>query len=122
MAELPLTQISRIGTVTVITFTPRCNHLDETIVEAVGRDVMDVVGSANPPKLVLDLTATEFFGSSFIEVMFRAWNRLHKQPGGAMALAGLATYCQEVLEITHLDKLWTTYPTAEAAAAAISAS
>jgi anti-sigma B factor antagonist len=121
MAELPLTQISRIGAVTVITFTPRCNHLDEVIVEAVGRDVMDIVGTANPPKLVLDLTATEFFGSSFIEVMFRAWNRLQKQPGGAMAIAGLAPYCQEVLEITHLDKLWASYATAEAAAAAINA-
>jgi anti-sigma B factor antagonist len=121
MAELPLTQITRIGTTTVITFTARCKHLDETIVEAVGREVMDAVGAATPPKVVLDLTATEFFGSSFIEVMFRAWNRLQKQTGGAMALAGLAPYCQEVLEITHLDKLWPAHPTAAAAVAALNA-
>ena len=29
-----------------------------------------------------------------------------QQPGGGFALAGLSSYCREVLEITHLDKLW----------------
>jgi anti-sigma B factor antagonist len=106
MADPALTQTHHVNDITVVKFGPRCKHIDELIVETVSREVMDAVSAANPPKVVLDMTQTEFFGSSFIEVLFRAWNRLQHKPGGQMVLAGLNPYCKEVLAITHLDRLW----------------
>lgn len=117
MAETALTQVVRQGDTTVVVFGPKCKHIDELIVEQASREVMDAVSSAAPPQVVLDLSGTEFFGSSFIEVLFRAWNRLQHKPGGKMALVGLGPYCREVLEITHLDKLWPMYDTRDAALA-----
>ncbi|HET6425784.1 MAG TPA: STAS domain-containing protein [Planctomycetaceae bacterium] len=115
MPEPALTQIHKINEITVVEFGPRCKHIDEPVVELTSREVMDAVATASPPKVALDLSHTEFFGSSFIEVLFRAWNRLQHKPGGQMALIGLAPYCREVLEITHLDKLWPIYDTRDAA-------
>ena len=71
------------------------------------------------PKVVIDLSYTKFFGSSFIEVLFRVWNRVNGA-GGKFALAGLTSYCREVLEITHLDKLWPMLPNADEAVSAVS--
>jgi anti-anti-sigma factor len=65
--------------------------------------------------MVLDFSDVEFFGSSFIEVMFRVWKRL-QQRGGTFALANVSTYCQEVLRTTHLDTLWAVCPTVDDAA------
>ncbi len=115
MADAALTQVLRVGNTTVVIFGDKCKHIDELIVEQASREVMDAVSAAAPPQVVLDLSVTEFFGSSFIEVLFRAWNRLQHKPGGKMALVGLGPYCREVLEITHLDKLWPMYDTRDAA-------
>lgn len=115
MADTALTQVLREGETTVVVFGPKCKHIDELIVEQASREVMDAVSAATPPQVVLDLSMTEFFGSSFIEVLFRAWNRLQHKPNGKMALVGLGTYCREVLEITHLDKLWPMHDTRAAA-------
>ena len=94
------------GDVTVVVFGPGQRHLDEVGLEAIGNQLIEIAHEANPPKMVLDMAATEFFGSSFIEVLFRVWKRLNTQPGAKFAIAGLQEYCREVLEITHLDKLW----------------
>ncbi len=58
--------------------------------------------------LLVDLSHTKFFGSSFIEVLFRVWNRVN-QAGGKFAICGLNSYCREVLQITHLDTVWKTF-------------
>jgi anti-anti-sigma regulatory factor len=68
------------------------------------------------------MAATEFFGSSFIEVLFRVWKRLNTQPHPKFAISGLQEYCREVLEVTHLDSLWPLYATRDEAVAALSAS
>jgi anti-anti-sigma regulatory factor len=60
---------------------------------------------------VLDLSHTKFFGSAFIEIMFRAWNRLGSRPGGSFAISGLTPYCSEVIATTHLDRLWPIFDT-----------
>ena len=103
--------ICKHGDVTVISFGSQFESLDEFTLDQV-RDI--VLEAANPPRVVIDLSYTKFFGSSFIEVLFRVYNRVHGA-GGKFALAGLTSYCREVLEITHLDKLWPLLPnTAEA--------
>ena len=76
--------------------------------------------NAEPPKVVVDLSEVEFFGSSFIELLFRLWKRLSDRSGD-FALAGVSSYCQEVLDVTNLDKLWKSYETVDEAVAAMQA-
>lgn len=112
-------RVYKCGNVTVISFGPQFESLNEDALDQVRDFVLDVVKSADPPKIVIDLSYTKFFGSSFIEVLFRVWNRVNGA-GGKFALAGLTSYCCEVLEITHLDKLWLLFPNEAEAVAAIS--
>lgn len=112
MVSLITPEIRKCGDVTVIAFGPQFESLDEGVLDKIREFVLESAKSADPPKIVIDLSHTKFFGSSFIEVLFRVWNRVNGQPGGAFALAGLSPYCREVLEITHLDKLWPLHPNA----------
>lgn len=105
--------------VTVVALGPAFENLDEHLLDSVRDVLMEVSNRATPPKVVIDLSHTKFFGSSFIEVLFRLWNRLNTRDGG-FAIAGLTPYCAEVLTITHLDTLWKIFPLREDAVRALS--
>lgn len=71
----------------------------------------------DPKRLLLDLSRVEFFGSSFIEVLFSTFKRM-KEEGGRFAVCGCTTHCQEVMEITKLDSVWGVYRDRQSATAA----
>lgn len=108
--------------VTIIGLGPGYRSIDEQVLDGGLRELLaEICDKADPPLVVLDLSNTTFFGSSFIELMFRMWNRLQARPGGGFAICGLTSYCLEVLKITHLDTLWRLYPNREEAVEALSA-
>ncbi|MGE3315023.1 MAG: STAS domain-containing protein [Planctomycetaceae bacterium] len=111
--------ISQEGGVTVVSLGPGYENLDENDLEDVKEVLLRVATNADPPRVVLDLAQTKFFGSAFIELLFRSWNRLNTRSGGRFAISGLTTYCQEVVEITHLDRLWEVHKTSKDAVTAL---
>jgi anti-anti-sigma regulatory factor len=109
--------------VTVIGLGPGYHSVDEHILDGGLRAaLLEKAEEADPPLVVLDLSHTTFFGSSFIEILFRLWNRLQAKPGGGFAICGLTSYCLEVLKVTHLDTLWRLYPTRDEAIRALTSS
>lgn len=107
----------QVGRVTVAQIGPEFEALDEEILAQVRDFLLDLADRADPPHLVIDLSHTDFFGSGFIEVLFRVWNRMQRR-GGRFVLSNLKPYCAEVLKIARLDTVWSIYPTrAEAVAA-----
>lgn len=107
--------VARQDGVTVIALGPDYENLDDAILDELRKVILDGVADADPPLVVLDLSHTKFFGSAFIEILFRAWNRIEKQEGGEFALSGLTPYCAEVIDVTHLNRLWKIYNTREEA-------
>ena len=107
----------RDGNVTVIVFGEEFKHLDEINVAEIGGKLLVLAENLSHPILVLDMHSIEFFGSSFIESLFRVWKKLNLRPSAKFGLAGLQPYCREVIEVTHLDKLWPLFDTREAACA-----
>lgn len=104
--------------VTVIALGPNYENLDQAILDDLRKVILDAVASADPPLVVLDLSHTKFFGSAFIEILFRAWNRI-EQKNGEFCLSGLTPYCAEVISVTHLNRLWSIYKTREEAVDAL---
>jgi anti-anti-sigma regulatory factor len=110
LAEKP--EVSVDSGVTIISLGPAFETVDEQTLDNGLRDaLLELTQAVEPPLVVLDLAFTRFFGSSFIEVVFRIWHRLQARAGGNFALAGLSPYCLEVLKVTHLDSLWRHFPT-----------
>ena len=110
------------GSVTVIALGPAYKVVDEHVLDTgLGESLIELADDADPPLVVLDLSNTQFFGSSFIEVLFRLWTRLQARGGGRFAICGLTPHCLDVLKITHLDTLWRLTATREEAVRAIAA-
>lgn len=98
--------VTRQENVTVVALGPEYENLDEGVLEELRDTMLEAARTADPPLLVLDLSHTKFFGSAFIEVLFRTWNRLNARDGGKFCICGLTPYCAEVIQVTHLDRLW----------------
>lgn len=121
MPDAPLPDVRVDNGVTIVALGPQFENLDEWILDGVRDTLLIVSQKADPPLVVLDLSHTKFFGSAFIEVLFRLWNRLNSREGGKFAISGLTPYCAEVLAITHLDTLWRTFGHPDEAARALRA-
>ncbi|QDU40326.1 STAS domain protein [Maioricimonas rarisocia] len=91
--------------VTVVVFGQDFDSIGEDRIDAVA-DVLTQAAAQQTAGVVIDLSHTSFFGSSFIEQLFRLWNRMKKEGQGRFAICGLQPYCREVLEVTNLHQLW----------------
>lgn len=110
---------TREGNVTIISVGTDYQRIDETNVSELTERLLELTQRAAPHLIVLDLSSTEFFGSSFLEALFRIWKTLRKIPRSRFAISGLQAYCREVITITRLDSLWEIYDSATEAAAAL---
>ncbi len=117
LAKLP--SVTSEAGVTIVTLGPEYENLEDTELETLKGVMLEVAEQADPPVVVLDLSHLRFFGSALIEALFRAWNHLKARPGGRLSLCGLTSYCREVVEITHLDQLWSIFETREDAISAL---
>ncbi len=106
-------QLHDEGGVTILEFDRGLSTLDEKATQRIKADVLSASEQISSCVLV-DLSTVNFFGSSFIEILFRLWHRTQQQEG-QFAICGLSEYCREVLAVTNLDTLWTIYPTREEA-------
>lgn len=107
----------RHGNVTCVVLGREFESVDEFLLDQIRDDILEKAYSADPPHVLIDLSEVKFFGSSFIEVLFRIWNKVDKGEDGKFGISGLTKYCIEVLEVTQLDKLWDLYPTLDDAVA-----
>lgn len=105
----------------VFTLNAKAKLIEEPILEGLTSELLATTNAAEPPLVLLDLTATTFFGSGFLETLFRMWKSLQSRPNSKFGLCGLYPYCREVLEITNLDSMWPIYPNRVDAIAAMSA-
>lgn len=107
--------ITKQDDVTVIVMGADCGGLDDEQLDELTGELLQVTDAADPPLVVLDLSQTKFFASTFIETIFRIWNRLNRRERGGFAISGLTPYCAEIISVTHLDRLWDVYDSSEEA-------
>jgi anti-anti-sigma factor len=113
-------EVVRDGNVTVVTLGSHFKIIDEHALEGgIGESLLEIAASVEPAAVVLDLSEVQFFGSSFIEILLRVWNRLNER-SGRFAICSLCENCDDVLKVTHLDTLWPVYPTRRDAIADLS--
>jgi anti-anti-sigma factor len=116
-----MTTLIREKDVTVFQLDASYASLDEKALEGLGEAILTEAAYAEPPRLLLDLSRTQFIGSRFIELLVRAWKRVRIRDG-SMALCGVQPLCAEVLRVARLDTLWTSYATRSEAVGALAGS
>lgn len=113
-------QIARQDGVTVVSLGAEYANLDEDNLHDVSETLLQTARNADPPSVVIDLSHTDYFGTAFLGVVFRAWNRLRQREGGQLALSNPTPYCARILRVTHLNGLWDVYDSTDSAVASLS--
>ncbi len=112
-----MAQSSRQDGITFIQMDETYNALDEQPIEALSALLLAEVDKCEGrPLLVLDFSNTVYISSRVLETLFRTWKRL-KERKGRMILCSMQPFCKEVLQITHLDRIWDLAPDRAAAVA-----
>lgn len=105
--------------VTVIGFEPIYDALDDASMAATLKAVLEAT-QERAPLVLCDFSQTKYFGSAFIEILARAWQRLRARDGH-MVLCGLQPFCRQVLTVANLDDVWEFYDSREDAMKALRA-
>jgi len=113
-----MVNVIREAGATIIKLGAGADTIHGDSLRAFGEALLAEAERADPPRLVIDLSQTEYIGSDFVELLVRAWRRL-KPRNGTMALCDMQPFCLEVLELTRLSSLWPAYATCEEAVAAL---
>ena len=105
MTETSL-ESEQVGPVTVAIIGGKFEGIDNPAIDHASEFLADLVADEQVTLLVIDLSQTAFFASSFLAVLSAVHRRL-KARGGKLAVCGLQPDCREVLKITRLDTIWT---------------
>ena len=105
--------VEQHGLTCVVHVGPEYTNLDDQSLQGFQDRLLECSDLPDTANLVVDLSHTDFFGTSFLEVLFRVWNRIQRK-GGNFALSGLKPYPKEVIRVSKLDKLWRLCPNVEA--------
>ena len=74
-------------------------------IEQGARIVFAFLNEPGIKNVVLDFHKTDYYGSTALGLFVRAWKKV-KERNGRMAFCNVSPYEKEILQITHLDRLW----------------
>jgi len=106
--------VERQAAVTVIHFGVEYGSCSWAKLEQTEESVLRLAENADPPRLLIDLTNTDYFGSAFLNVLVGCYQRV-KRRRGRFSLCGVQPDLMRELEVTRLTELWPVYATRQQA-------
>jgi anti-anti-sigma factor len=107
--------IDRVGGVLVARLGARYDAFHEEEASRFEDELIAAVAGVKSPRVVLDLSQTEYFSSSTIETLFRLWKTMEASGDAKMAFAAPSAFCRETVTTARLNDLWPIYDTVDAA-------
>lgn len=108
-----MTNIVHDQGVTILELGREYDALDEATFQQARDAVVRAADHAEPPRLLVDMSQTVYISSSFMELLFRAWKRI-RQRQGRFAVCCPNAFCDEVLTVSRVDRLFPVLPTRQA--------
>jgi len=112
--------VDRMGEVVVARLGRRYDAFHEAESAEFEQQLTAAVADSPSPRVVLDLSKTEYFSSATIESLFRVWRKMEAKGSAKMALAGATSFCKEIIETARLDNLWPLHADVDSAVASMS--
>ncbi len=109
-----MTEVIATPVATIVRLDETYDSLTEERLRALYKELLEAANRAAPARLIIDMSRTQFIGSRFVGVLFRAGSRLAER-GGQLLIAGASPFCGEVLRVLQLDLVFPLYATCEAA-------
>jgi anti-anti-sigma factor len=113
-----LFDIEKSDNTIIITPLLDLREFDYERIEAAASEALDALNKPGMKNVILDFQHTDYYGSTALGFFARLWKRVKVQ-GGRMAFCNVSDHEKEILQITHLDRLWLILPSRNAAMEAV---
>ncbi|MBX7165060.1 MAG: STAS domain-containing protein [Pirellulales bacterium] len=113
-----MAQILQEPPITIVELDDSYDALDVARSREIQELLLGPALAGEQPILLLDFGRTSYFGSNFIELLFRTWKRARER-NGRLAVCGLSPFCRDVLRTARLDTMWDFYADRATALAAL---
>lgn len=111
--DQPKFTVRKAGQTTVIDLVgPRIT--DQAYINSLGDELINVLNSAQPPDLLIDMNDVEFLSSAVLGKLIRMLKRT-RETNGRLRLCSIRPSIFEVFEITQLHKVFEIYPDSDEA-------
>lgn len=107
--------VRKLDDVTVVAFGEEAESIYEHQIETFKDDVLELARSTQPPKLVIELPETKYFGSAFLAFLLNVRKTLMLREKAQFAVCSLTPYCRTIVEMSQLNEIWDIYDSAEEA-------
>ena len=97
-------KVTQEADVMIVEFTDR-KILDEVTISQVGDQLLELVASNDPPKLVLDFAGVAHMSSSALGTLITLHKRIQEKKG-QLRLCGIVPTIEEVFLITRLNEIF----------------
>jgi anti-anti-sigma factor len=90
-----------------VVMTPLVNlsEFDFDRIETAAGSSFELLNRSGVKNIVVDFHKTDYYGSTALGFFVKLWKRVRKQ-GGHMAFCNVSDHEKEILQIAHLDHLW----------------
>lgn len=97
--------VEQIGNVLVLVPHGDLGSLEDQEIGVELKSTLELLQRSAINKVVIDFSASKFFGSTMLGAMIKLWKRISASQG-KMALCNLSDHEREVLKVTKLDGVW----------------
>jgi stage II sporulation protein AA (anti-sigma F factor antagonist) len=104
-ASAGLFDIEESANTIIITPLLDLREFDYERIETAACDILEALNKPGTKNVVLDFQNTDYYGSTALGFFLRIWKRVSLR-GGRMAFCNVSEHEKEILQITHLDRLW----------------
>lgn len=109
LSEYETITVKHVEGVAVVSFPETVSMFEGDKVQAVGKELMDLVASRKEPKVLLNLSNAHFISSAMLAHLVKL-HRTIQDAKGRIKLCGLRPVIRDAFKVSNFDRIFEIYP------------
>jgi anti-anti-sigma factor len=114
LSEYEFLTVNFVGGVAVVSFVESLAMFEGDKVQAVGKELLDLVDSRREPKILLNLSNAHFMSSAMLAHLVKLLKKVQAAKG-RLRLCGLRPVIMDAFRVSGFDKIFEIFPDEAAA-------
>jgi anti-sigma B factor antagonist len=114
LAEYESIVVKYVDGIALVTFRDTVAMFEGDKVQAVGKELIDLVGSRKEPRVLLNLSNAHFISSAMLAHLVKLHRKV-QEAKGRIRLCGLRPVIMDAFKVSHFDRIFEIFPDEAAA-------
>ncbi len=114
LAEYESIVVKYVDGIAVVSFRDTVAMFEGDKVQAVGKELIDLVGTRKEPKVLLNLSNAHFISSAMLAHLVKLHRKI-QEAKGRIRLCGLRPVIMDAFKVSHFDRIFEIFPDEAAA-------